>query len=137
MKTLRIITLLCVLGFLVSCKDTKGDEMRKYYLNQSHDEALVGWWKLEKEEDSFWLLKQEGEEVLYTLYPDGKLGASGGTRFWYTKDGVYWSMHYTGSYWKNSYQSSRSYKVDGDKLYFKYSDNTNYTHFATKTTSPL
>jgi hypothetical protein len=69
-----------------SCSDRKDRETVDYYLSQSRDPDLVGWWKYDTEENGsvFWYFKEAG--TIATLTCDGEGEYYSEIRYyWYTE----------------------------------------------------
>jgi hypothetical protein len=146
MKTVKLILFILVC-MLASCSDRKNQETADYFLSQSRDPDLVGWWKYDIEENgSFFFNYKETGTIAELSYSDGKAGYYFESQYyWYTEKkngrkilykfrpgGVLYGSDYSNDYYEIRNDSLwKSSGIEGDKFY-----HAEMTFFVVKTTAP-
>ncbi|MFR9563544.1 MAG: hypothetical protein SNH79_07105 [Rikenellaceae bacterium] len=123
-KLIKAFFLMAAAVLLSSCDPNKADEEKKeYYLSQSRDAALCGWWKIEsidgngKDWSQYANYSQDGVVYRSDYDSNGDLYfPSYEVFYWYADSQKIYEFYYTGSSSDSSFESSVYYRLDGDTL---------------------
>jgi hypothetical protein len=118
----RIYWIAVFVGLVVFSCSNDERELRDFYLRQSRDEALTGWWLKTTMDGVIWHITADG---LFWWYSYSEAGDFAGKytswipEYWYTKSDTLMRYEYHATWMYGSLEHPNRYIVKGDSLYFR------------------